>query len=568
MIIDRVEIENYRSIRHLDLRLGPLNALVGPNNSGKTNVLAALELVLGSRWPSRNSLELSDWHNQDQNADISIQIYFHPNPHDVASIRFTCPGSAADKAEARMWFKTNPYGNGYFLSNEVRERCALVYVDANRSYDAQLGSSKWSLFGRIIRELDDNFRSVVGQEAQKELEAHLGRAQNLLQTELYKTFETAVRESFLEQLRHTSHDIRLEFRTFDPLSFYRSLHPVLSEEGSDKSPAESGSGMRNLIVLALFRAYAKAFRGQAVIALEEPEIYLHPHAQRSLYRLFQEMAANGSQLLYSTHSPSFVDIARSDEVVLVERCGVQGRKPETHIRQYRYQDLVRTRQARHSRIAMTEASVRARLSNICGRTHAEAYFARGILLVEGPTEVEAMETFARGAGIDFDGLNISVVPAGGKTNLDALFDLYRMHEIPVFVMFDNDEGGESRDQAHNLVLSQMLWGVEEPLPSPEIQPTYAVLKRDFEATLQREVDAVQPGLYRQLRDTAALELGSTAGKPLVARWLAQRLVEQGSIPSTFRTVAERVRDLAQLPRSSAPHTVAKPRAPLDDDIPF
>ena len=55
--------------------------------------------------------------------------------------------------------------------------------------------------------------------------------------------------------------------------------------------------MRNLIVLALFRAYAKAFRGNAIFAIEEPEIFLHPHAQRSLATLFEELARAGNQVL-------------------------------------------------------------------------------------------------------------------------------------------------------------------------------------------------------------------------------------------------------------------------------
>lgn len=46
----------------------------------------------------------------------------------------------------------------------------------------------------------------------------------------------------------------------------------------------------------------KAFRGDAIFAIEEPEFYLHPHAQRSLAALFEELATAGNQVFYSTHS--------------------------------------------------------------------------------------------------------------------------------------------------------------------------------------------------------------------------------------------------------------------------
>jgi putative ATP-dependent endonuclease of OLD family len=132
-------------------------------------------------------------------------------------------------------------------------------------------------------------------------------AQAILKTNKYRTFEDAIAEAFLSQIRHTTHEVKLDFRTFDPLNFYKSLQPLLLENGVRKSPSEAGAGMRNLIVMALFRSYAKAFRGDAIFAIEEPEIYLHPHAQRSLAALFDELAAAGNQVFYSTHSATFVN---------------------------------------------------------------------------------------------------------------------------------------------------------------------------------------------------------------------------------------------------------------------
>lgn len=41
MTIRRVCIENYRSIENLDFEFSSVNALVGANNSGKSNILRA-----------------------------------------------------------------------------------------------------------------------------------------------------------------------------------------------------------------------------------------------------------------------------------------------------------------------------------------------------------------------------------------------------------------------------------------------------------------------------------------------------------------------------------------------
>ncbi|MYB76126.1 MAG: AAA family ATPase, partial [Chloroflexi bacterium] len=43
--ITRIRAKNYRSIRELDLELGPLTVLVGPNAAGKSNVLDVLKFL-------------------------------------------------------------------------------------------------------------------------------------------------------------------------------------------------------------------------------------------------------------------------------------------------------------------------------------------------------------------------------------------------------------------------------------------------------------------------------------------------------------------------------------------
>ena len=50
MRLTRIEIRNFRSIRHLVLDLGETTVLIGPNNVGKTAILDAVRLLLTRRW--------------------------------------------------------------------------------------------------------------------------------------------------------------------------------------------------------------------------------------------------------------------------------------------------------------------------------------------------------------------------------------------------------------------------------------------------------------------------------------------------------------------------------------
>ena len=55
MRVTRIEIRNFRSIKHLVVDLGETTVFVGPNNAGKTAILDALRIALTRRWGQRGT---------------------------------------------------------------------------------------------------------------------------------------------------------------------------------------------------------------------------------------------------------------------------------------------------------------------------------------------------------------------------------------------------------------------------------------------------------------------------------------------------------------------------------
>lgn len=47
ILIEKVRVKNFRSLKDVEITLSPLTLLVGSNNSGKTSFLKALNLALG-----------------------------------------------------------------------------------------------------------------------------------------------------------------------------------------------------------------------------------------------------------------------------------------------------------------------------------------------------------------------------------------------------------------------------------------------------------------------------------------------------------------------------------------
>src|SRR5690349_5498265 len=70
MRISRLQIENFRSIRTLDIELGDTTVFIGANNAGKTGIRDALRIVLTRQWGRRGTgLTENEAHRPDAGGD-------------------------------------------------------------------------------------------------------------------------------------------------------------------------------------------------------------------------------------------------------------------------------------------------------------------------------------------------------------------------------------------------------------------------------------------------------------------------------------------------------------------
>lgn len=557
MKITRVIIQNWRSVKDADFAPSDMTVLVGANNAGKTNILSAINFLLGDRWPMPANLLDSDYYLNDRQRDIFIQLDFEDAPY--RTINFD---TSREKYTMRAYDENR--NQVYRFNNEERGRLAFAYVDASRSFDRQFGVSRWTLFGQAVRLLHDDLLQA-GNTQLPDLRGLLDQAHDLLKTDLYNSFETALRDAFAEQLRTSRYDIQFQFRTIDETNLYRSLYPTLVERGQFKSPSEAGSGVRNLLVLALFHAFARAFRGGAILGIEEPELFLHPHAQRSLMGQFEELVSEGNQLFVSSHSSAFLDITRPERVVLVECREDEEGEYCTNVRTTSAEALLEKRQQLHPERAMTLRSMRAFMRNIRTAEMAEPYFAKLVVVAEGPSEREALPLLCSQLGLHFDEEGISIVAAGGKTVIDTLVHVYQSHEIPIYVVFDNDHGKAAERNA-NKVMCRLLGIPETETPDSTISSLYAILDENWETQMRSDLDAIQPRLYDQLVGEAQRCLGIEPGrnKPLVARFVAEELARRKIVPKFIRQIVAQLRSMLGLDNTTEIHCVEDGPARLWD----
>ena len=90
-----------------------------------------------------------------------------------------------------------------------------------------------------------------------------------------------------------------------------------------------GAGVRRLFMVAYFQyeSATSLYDGggpKYIFAIEEPEVHLHPGAQRDLDTALRDLADSGHSIIFTMHSPVFASTAPLRDVALVIRPGSRG----------------------------------------------------------------------------------------------------------------------------------------------------------------------------------------------------------------------------------------------------
>jgi predicted ATPase len=193
-----------------------------------------------------------------------------------------------------------------------------------------------------------------------------------------------------------------------------------------------------LLVNGMERVLAAGLR-RFVLLIEEPELYLSPHAQRHLYRVLRDLAQTGNQILYSTHAPVFLSVDRLEELALVRHTSDVGTtlfQPDP----------------------LPEAESFRALSEF-DSDRAELFLARAALLVEGRTEKLTFPLVFEALDVEADKEGIIVLECGGKGNMPLFARICNACGIPYVIVHDRDAPAGSRPVESELIVNRQIQDV-------------------------------------------------------------------------------------------------------------
>jgi len=313
------------------MEFGNLSAIVGPNNSGKSNILRALNLfftgtVEGASYTTDLDYPKGGHLSKGDQTKITVTISYEPKKEVLIA-------RALDELEAestqrrldnellslRLSYSKHGVESWQFIGklgvkninrtliekvrDAVRQSVAFKYIPVGRD---SLESINREIGTELIRTIFSGWSGAT--KSRREINAAIEVLLQKLQPELEST-STSVTQSVREVFKEIRHlKLRLPFTNLEEM--LPNLTAVISDT-AETGVRSKGAGIQtsSLIFLLKFLADNHPQRHNARVtfiwAIEEPESFLHPSKQREMAGVMARFARE-VQTVITTHCPHFV----------------------------------------------------------------------------------------------------------------------------------------------------------------------------------------------------------------------------------------------------------------------
>ena len=331
--LKRVSLRGYRSIKDMDLELGPLNVLIGANGAGKSNFVSFFKM-LNEMMAGRLQQHVA------ASGRAKSLLYLGPKvtPQLEATLQFDAE-SGADTYHMRLFHAAN---DTLVFADEVLDfrkqgwqgpqrppmSIGAGHQETRIADLATQGNQTAKVFRHILDDCRVYHFHDTSPTARVRQHGYVGDNRWLmadagnLAAVLYACRQQA--EPVYRRIVSTIRKIMPEFADFDlepdrlnPKEIALNWRRVGTDYLFGPHQVSDGT-LRAMAIMTLFLQPEADLPG--VIILDEPELGLHPHGLQIIAGLIRA-ASSTSQVIVATQSQTFLEHFQPSEIVVVEATG-------------------------------------------------------------------------------------------------------------------------------------------------------------------------------------------------------------------------------------------------------
>ena len=324
----------------------------------------------------------------------------------------------------------------------------VFFIPAVKNINDDLSSNKSSIFTKLYSKVISlitssdgdiaNIKEQVNNQFKKFKKYNENQSINVDRPVELNVFETKLSTNLAEW------GVNLEVEVLSPNidEVFRSSVNIWIHDGIKTDINRKGHGLQRALTFSLIKTLSEQVQEEASLEgqnrqvskssyfiFEEPELYLHPQAQKSLLYSLENLSLN-SQVVLCTHSSSLISLEKYKSIAIVRK---DNNTKETNITQYQEE------------ILEEDEKKNFQLVSWINQDRAELFFAKKVILLEGATEKTVIPYIAKKLGV-FK-YEYTLIDCGSKNNIPSYVKLLETFKIPYIAVYDKDHQTRKQQDA-------------------------------------------------------------------------------------------------------------------------
>lgn len=492
MYISRVIIKNYRSIKSLELNFNSgKNVIVGKNNSGKSNIIKAIDIVLGESSPTYakyNNITENDFYSNGTETNKKLMIFcelqknkdekisredakkckfygkYIDNLYDENDIEqnksviynnleyYETTKEDRNEKWTNLYYKSKTFNEDFDIKIGNKNKFAFIFtaqingeniekdlkflvydertkkwtvffnsqlrnillqsaiIPAFRDPTQQLSLGQWSWYGKMMKALTKGVQDDKWKEYE-EMSNEIADVSN-------KIFEDITNEINMGTLKIAFPNTKLYFKFLEEkkAELYKNTK-IFVDDGFLSDISSKGAGVQSAIIIGLYTYYVKNISKvkNALLCLEEPELFLHPHGKRIISNRVNDFLSFGeNQAIIVTHAEEFIELRNKKS------------------------KIIKITKDNDSGSIAHEINLDECKEVILRNDNKEIFFADKVILCEGKEKLLLEFINLNYLNGKFDDENISIISVNGKNNFKKYIDIAKKLNVKVYIIADFD----------------------------------------------------------------------------------------------------------------------------------